>query len=158
MEFNVEGRLFYNTPIDQYLAWPDLPLSCLYFWTMESAIPGFYELVLLCSVPIIGPDGEVLGVCGFEISAMNFSYTHAPYLNMYPHIASLFIILDNGGFHFENGFSAGNYTPQPVLVRVSGYPPGLVLYHLRDKVSLVGGWGRVGYTKNFSCIPTVHHS
>jgi DNA-binding CsgD family transcriptional regulator len=137
MEFKTGGRLFYNKPIEQYLARPDLPLSRLYFWTMESAIPDLDEPVILCSVPIIGADGEAMGVCGFEISAINFRYTHAPDLNMYPHIVSLFASLDSGGFHFENCFSAGNYTPHLFPAQITEYRPGLAIYQ-SEGTSLVG--------------------
>lgn len=35
-------------------------------------LPGTSEKVMLISLPIIGKDGEVYGVCGFEVEQMFF--------------------------------------------------------------------------------------
>jgi DNA-binding CsgD family transcriptional regulator len=136
-EFNTADRLFYHEPLKKYQANPALPLSLLYFWTAQSAIPGLDERALLCSVPIIGENGQVMGVCGFEISAGDFERAYTPNPDQYPRIISLLAPLDSDGLHLERSLTAGNYAPQPVTAAIRHYRSGLTLYQ-GDGLSLAG--------------------
>jgi len=72
LEFDVRDKVFYNRVLGVYAADPGVPLSRLYMWSVGSALgKGDGELVL-CSLPVVDGQGNVLGVCGFEISAMHF--------------------------------------------------------------------------------------
>ena len=56
---------------------PDIPLETAYNFTDIVNIPGTSENATLLTVPIRGTGGNVVGVCGFEISEHAFKMNHA---------------------------------------------------------------------------------
>ncbi len=77
MEFNVFDADYYRKPVHAAKN-TELPLSRLFYWSRAMSLPGSTEQVMLCSAPLIDSDGNVFGVCGFEISSMLFKLSHMP--------------------------------------------------------------------------------
>ena len=73
LEFDT--RLFpgYNELINDN---PDIPLEKAYRFSNVSTIPGTSEKAILMTMPIRGENGEVYGMCGFEISEHIFKLHH----------------------------------------------------------------------------------
>jgi DNA-binding CsgD family transcriptional regulator len=72
LEFDVHDKVFYNRVLAVYAADQGIPLSRLFMWSGGGALGKEDDVLVLCSLPVIDPQGTVLGVCGFEISAMHF--------------------------------------------------------------------------------------
>ena len=77
MEFQVTPGDFFFTTINA-AAGSDLPLSRLYYWNPCSTLASNCEKAMLLCVPLITSDGTVIGVCGFEVSAMLFKLKNTP--------------------------------------------------------------------------------
>jgi len=106
MEFDVAGCDFFDLPMKSSRE-TLLPLSNLYHWSMENIIPGLEEAVLVCSIPLVGSDGKPFGVCGFEMSASNFSSRFAPDNSEYSGALVTFGKLDGNKLDMENALTAG---------------------------------------------------
>lgn len=78
MEFNIEGADYFTKAIDVAKTNKSLPLSKLYYWCSNMALPDTSDKVMLCSVPLISSDGTVYGVCGFEVSTLLFKLSYTP--------------------------------------------------------------------------------
>ena len=83
---------------------------------------------MVCSIPIIGKGGEVWGVCGFEISNLNFYTLNSPDMNLYPHITALIAPLDNAGLGIEGALVSGNIPLKNGTLKIQGKSRGLSLY------------------------------
>ena len=55
---------------------PDIPLEKAYRFSNVSTIPGTSEKAVLMTMPIRGINGEIYGICGFEISEHTFKLHH----------------------------------------------------------------------------------
>lgn len=77
MEFDIDDAAYFQAPFKAARE-TDLPLSRLYYWSNAIALPGTTEQVMLCSAPLIDSEGNVFGVCGFEVSSMLFKLSHMP--------------------------------------------------------------------------------
>ena len=77
MEFNIEGQTILPKP-STLQKQTNLPLSKLYYWCSNMALPDTSDKVMLCSVPLISSDGTVYGVCGFEVSTLLFKLSYTP--------------------------------------------------------------------------------
>lgn len=78
MEFDISDAAYFHFPMDAAKE-KALPLSRLYYWSDALTLPGSAEQVMLCSAPLIDSQGNVFGVCGFEVSSMLFKLSHMPY-------------------------------------------------------------------------------
>jgi len=107
MEFDVSGIDFYHLPIEQSRA-TSLPLSRLYYWSMEGVIPGLDDAVLLCSIPLIDSYGNTFGVCGFELSEWNFSRLCTPDDSEYRSITSIFGMMDGDMLNIDGAMISGS--------------------------------------------------
>ena len=77
MEFDVSDAAYFHDPMEAAKK-TNLPLSRLYYWSDALTLPGSTEQVMLCSAPLIDSDGNIFGVCGFEVSSMLFKLSHMP--------------------------------------------------------------------------------
>lgn len=114
LEFDIKDADYYTLPMEaaqKHKA--DLPLSKLYYWTSPLLLPGTSEEVMLCSIPIIDSNNKILGVCGFEISAMLFKLSHIPNsTNIYSRIFCLMtpMAIDSNYIEVNHSLVAGDYT------------------------------------------------
>ena len=115
MEFQVTPGDFFFTTMNA-AAGSDLPLSRLYYWNPCSALASNYEKAMLLCVPLITSDGTVIGVCGFEVSAMLFKLKIHP---RQPHLHAGFY--DPGALYGDildasKAMYAGNYNAVPLQI------------------------------------------
>ncbi|WP_232616725.1 helix-turn-helix transcriptional regulator [Treponema primitia] len=106
LEFTITSdRDFYTAPKASYQENPSLPLARSYYWTFNGLFGEYREEepTILCSIPIISSQGEFLGVCGFEVSTMNFRAIHNSITDPYPRLLGIF------GPHNGKEFEGGQY-------------------------------------------------
>jgi DNA-binding CsgD family transcriptional regulator/preprotein translocase subunit SecG len=108
LEFNVKNRPFYEEPLAAYRENPSFVLSRLYYWSIRDALPYLNDNVLLCSIPIICANGQVLGVCGFEISGMHFRLNNDSRLKSHDRTIAFFSAADETGIYLKPALYAGN--------------------------------------------------
>jgi DNA-binding CsgD family transcriptional regulator len=108
LEFDVTEQLFWWEPIKAYNSDPTLPLSRLVFWCSMSPVQGLNEDVMVCSVPLLDNNGELLGVCGFEVSQMNFMLRHEPNIDGFHNAVFLFSSADGNQIKLEDALFSGN--------------------------------------------------
>ncbi|HCC35797.1 MAG TPA: hypothetical protein DEQ02_09300 [Ruminococcaceae bacterium] len=108
LEFGVKDRLFWREPVYACTGDPALPLSKLVYWCCESPVDGLDEDVMVCSVPLLSRSDEILGVCGFEISEMNFMFRHVPESGEFFNTVFIFSSIAGGGLKFEDALYSGN--------------------------------------------------
>lgn len=83
MEFDVRQAPYYSLPMEAARLHQELPLSRLYYWTPALTLPGANDEVMICSVPLIDSRGNVLGVCGMDISEMFFKLSYMPHQTIF---------------------------------------------------------------------------
>lgn len=72
-------------------------------------LPGTWEDVLFLCVPLLGKDGTVFGMCGFEISQLYFKLHHSQ-SGAIPNITSLLARQNEHGLDSDNGLKCGDKT------------------------------------------------
>lgn len=103
-------RLEFRTDLlpnySEILALTGQPLAKSYFLTEKFTLPGTSEEAVLMVSPVIGSDGTIYGVCGYEVSASYFATYHAQPTK----IAHLTCLLTTGGaasLDADGGMSCG---------------------------------------------------
>lgn len=89
----------------------DASLSNMYYWSQAFMFPTTNEKIMMCSVPLVDTEGNVFGVCGFDVSYMLFKLSNMPDNSMYNRIFCLISPVENnmlktGGSLFSGGYSA----------------------------------------------------
>jgi DNA-binding CsgD family transcriptional regulator len=113
-EFDVAGREFWQRPmsgattLNKGRIGDTVALSQLYSWSFEDDLPGFSEDVLLLSVPLLDETGKPFGVCGLEISQMNFQLRHKPGRTTNYNAVALLAFNSDGGIEPKWGLTAGD--------------------------------------------------
>lgn len=110
MEFDISHAPYYHRPIAAANLNAELPLSRLYYWSTALTLPGTSEEVMLCSVPLIDSNGNVFGVCGFEISAMLFKLSHMPNRGAYNRLFCVLSPITEETINFHHSMFAGGYS------------------------------------------------
>ena len=115
LEFNVKDQLFWMEPLKAHVTNPSLPLSRLMHWCSMSPVQGLNESVMICSIPLLDDARRILGVCGFEISEMNFMLRHGPNIDGFHNAVFLFSCVDDGRIRLEDALFSGNNALYNVL-------------------------------------------
>ncbi|MGI6085738.1 MAG: response regulator transcription factor [Acetivibrionales bacterium] len=110
MEFNIEDADYFTKTIDYAKSNDFLPLSKLYYWCPNTSLPDTTDKVMLCSVPLIASDGEVYGVCGFEVSSLLFKLSYSPDTSISGTVFSLLSRADNRIIDCSSSFMAAEYS------------------------------------------------
>lgn len=139
MEYDVSEIDAYRTVMQSSIENADLPLSQLYYWTAKES-DGGVDYAMNCCVPVFA-DGEVIGVCGYEINAMQFKVTYAPEIDGQNYSFFMLVPSDNDKLYFEKAMFAGNYAvtaeqPSDTVTKPSG--SGLVTYDCGEIGQFVG--------------------
>jgi RNA polymerase sigma factor (sigma-70 family) len=113
MEFQVAPGDFFHTTINTATG-SDLPLSRLYYWNPSSVLTGNYEKAMLLCVPLRTSDGTVIGICGFEVSAMLFKLKNTPNNSTYTRAFAMFAPLYRDVLDASKAMYAGNYHAIPL--------------------------------------------
>ncbi len=143
LEFDVTDQLFWKEPIAAYENDPSRPLSRLVYWCSMSPVQGLGEDVMVCSVPLLDANGDVLGVCGFEISEMNFMLRHMPDGSEFFNTVFIFSSIDRDGIRLEDALFSGNPAvyetfPAQGSMRGTGSVGDFVIYEMPGGAPLAG--------------------
>ena len=94
-------------------------------------LPGTSERVMLVSVPFVGADGKVYGICGFEVSESLFKSIHAQPTTL-EHLICVFSKRNEDTIDIDNGLSCGvnggYYLPPKANLTAVGSKNGLVRF------------------------------
>lgn len=113
MEFQVEPGDFFFTTINAAKG-SALPLSRLYYWNPCCVLADDCEKAMLLCVPLITSDGLIVGVCGFEVSAMLFKLQNTPASSTYTRIFTMLAPKQGDKLDASKAMYAGNYTAIPL--------------------------------------------
>lgn len=102
------GRLFFTTL--NAAKGSELPLSRLYYWSPCCTLAGNYEKAMLLCVPLVTSDGLVVGVCGFEVSAMLFKLQNTPASSTYTRAFTMLAPVQGNTLDASKAMYAGNYS------------------------------------------------
>jgi DNA-binding CsgD family transcriptional regulator len=95
LEFNIEDADYFTAPQKYAAAYPKLAQQiCL--WNPVVTIAGSNYKTMLCSVPLADFDGNVFGVCGFDISELYFKRTFGPTVKNFKNIFCALAPLEEG--------------------------------------------------------------
>ena len=114
---------------EEHMLQASLPLTSSYRLTEQFVLPGTSEQAALMTVPLIGKDGTVYGLCGFEVSQSHFKQTFAQSTTL-NRLICLLALQDQELLRPETGFICGTshgyfYAPNDrYQIRELGY--GLV--------------------------------
>ena len=77
LEFNIDGANYFTAPQKYAVTHTNLTRQiCL--WNPMEVINGSTYKAMLCSVPLADSQGNLLGVCGFDVSELYFKHTFGP--------------------------------------------------------------------------------
>lgn len=114
MEFSVQPSDFFFTTIDAAtITGRKLPLSRLCYWNPSCLVPGSYDRAMLLCAPLIASDGTIMGVCGFEISAMLFKLQYTPDNSPYKRAFTMLAPLADNTLDASRALFAGYFTAAP---------------------------------------------
>ena len=143
MEFTVAETDFFDVTVDTARENEGLPLSRLYYWTPRKLLAGNSEAGMLLCVPLMASDGTVMGICGFEFSAMLFKQSYSPDNSTYIRVFSALAPYDGGYYHMDQGLFAGNSYLNSALAgdiaRIDEKDHLLYLYHTDEEESAYNG-------------------
>lgn len=108
MEFNEETEDFFSHVMKTAKEHPELPLSCLYYWSERFTLEDNSESGFLLSIPLLTKNGEVFGVCGYELSDRLFKQLYTPDNSVYPGAFATLATGDDAIYHIDRGMIAGN--------------------------------------------------
>ena len=143
LEFDITEQLFWREQFAAMEAVRFLPLSRLVYWCSMSPIQGLNEDVMVCSAPLLNEDGKIIGVCGFEISQMNFMARHEPDIKEFHTEVFLFSSESEKGIRLEDALFAGNSAvyssfPKQGLIQQTGAAGSFMIYTLPGSASFIG--------------------
>ena len=110
MEFDISAAPYYHKPLAAAAANPHLPLSRLYYWSGALILPGTSEEIMICSAPLVDSQGNVFGVCGFEISEMLFKLSYMPANRNYNHLFCVLAPIADNSLDLKRSLLAGGYS------------------------------------------------
>jgi DNA-binding CsgD family transcriptional regulator len=130
MEFNVADAPYYNLPMDK--ANKDTSLSNLYYWSEAFTFPKTNEKIMMCSVPLIDIEGNVFGVCGFDVSYMLFKLLNMPDNSRYERIFCLISPIENNILKTDGSLFSGGYSARSLInnndLKISSGKRSLYIY------------------------------
>ena len=103
LEFTISRIPFYRTVIEN--ASDDL-ITC-YYYSKAIEFSGTWEKMMLLFVPIVGEDGQIYGVCGFEINNIFFKLAHAETGSAYNRLTGIVAQMDGDTIFLESGLEFG---------------------------------------------------
>ncbi|MBE6688874.1 MAG: helix-turn-helix transcriptional regulator [Ruminococcaceae bacterium] len=115
---------------------PDVPLEAAYNFTDIVTIPGTSENATLLTVPILGTGGNVVGVCGFEISEHAFKMKHAQ-STILEHLMCLWLT-SRDNISADNamicGTEDGYFLPPAGNIKISKADDGLLVFETENEI------------------------
>lgn len=142
MEMDIREAPYFKLTLEQAKKYR-FPLSRLYYWNPSITLPGTSEKVMLCSIPLLDSQGNVFGVCGFEVSAMLFKLSYMPDSSNYSRIFLMLAPLEGNILNASEALFAGGYPaldnglPGQSLL-ISEDSKSLYTYRLGEDTSFMG--------------------
>lgn len=136
LEFQTDTFLSYNELLES----AELPLRCAYRISDVFTLPGTSERAVLLTLPILGNDGSVYGLCGFEISESYFKHIFSQPSNL-NHV--IFAVnkgsngITNAAYSFSCGITNGYYLAPKGDFTSSDFGNGLTLFE-GESASYIG--------------------
>jgi DNA-binding CsgD family transcriptional regulator len=136
MEFNVSMADYFAIPIKTVMESElNLPLSRLYYWCPKSEF-DHSDSAMLCSVPLIASDGNVLGVAGFEAESMLFKSKYSPDNSTQNRIFCMLAPYDGTYLHMDKAMFAGSCLAGDIIpvtgTKILANPGQLQRYRCND--------------------------
>lgn len=142
MEFTNFETDFFDLTVETAKKHTGLPLSRLYYWSPRCQLAGNSEAGMLLCVPLVGSDGTVMGICGFEVSAMLFKQSYSPDNTIYTRVFSALAPYDGSYYHMDQGLLAGNTYLNSALAgniaRIEDKGRLLQVYHTEETAAFNG--------------------
>ncbi len=160
MEFEIHSPPHFFLPLETAKG-KALPLSRLYYWSGAMTLPNTSEDSMLCIVPLIDSNGNVFGVCGYEVSAMLFKLRFIPDSSAYHRIFCLLAPMEGSVLQAGNALFSGNYNAfgvtkniKPLIIK--GSSRTLISYKQQDGISLVGLHKKIRLYPEYSAFSKDH--
>ncbi len=139
MEFNVTDAPYYFLPMVE--GNKDTSLSNLYYWSKAFSFNETNEKIMMCSIPLVDTEGNVFGVCGFDISHMLFKLSIMPDNSMYNRIFCLISPVENNILKTAGSLFSGGYLTRSLIndsdLKISSTKKSLYLYE-NNETSFIG--------------------
>jgi DNA-binding CsgD family transcriptional regulator len=139
MEFNVANAPYYHLHMDK--SQKSESLSNRFYWSEAFIFPETSEKIMMCSVPLIDTEGNVFGVCGFDVSYMLFKMSNMPDSNMYNRIFCLFAPVENNVLKMDGSLFSGGYFARSLInnqdLKIASGKKSLYVYE-NDESSFIG--------------------
>lgn len=151
MEFDISNADYYKLPMEKAMN-NSIPLSKLYYWSPAFKLPETTEEIMTCSAPLIDSEGNVFGVCGFDISEILFKLAYMPDNHTYNRLFCMFAPIDNNVLKtssslFSGGYSSRIYKSEDFDLNISdGKKPLYTYKNSDDKIFM-------GYHENIKLYP-----
>lgn len=108
MEFQTNNEHFFEDVISVAKSQTETMLSRLYFWTDCFTLEENSEKCILLCVPLRSKDGDVFGICGFEVSARLFKQKYTPNDSNYRNVFTCAAPFEQETLYMKRGMIAGN--------------------------------------------------
>ena len=99
MEFDIKKVPNY----EQLLAQTDVRAAECYLWSKRVTLSRTWEDVMMLSVPIVGKNGTVYGICGIEVSGLYFRLAHPATESDFGKIAVVLAPVKDGSLQLQHG-------------------------------------------------------
>ena len=103
LEFDISRLPFYETLIQSATRNP----ADGYYYSSAFKFHGIWEKIMILGVPIVGKNGQVYGICGFEINSLLFKLIHAEAGSPYKRTIGLVAQKEGGRISLETGLEFG---------------------------------------------------
>lgn len=104
LEFDVSRIAYYDLVMEK--ASKDL-VEC-YYYSPAFVLHGTWEQIMILCVPIVGKNGQVFGLCGFEINSIYFRLLHAETGSSHQQLFGLLAQKDGDTIRLETGMEFGS--------------------------------------------------
>ena len=143
MEFDIEDADYFAHPQRCAMEHPE-SAHRVGFWYPTTTIRGTARKAMLCSVPLIDSRGGVFGVCGFDVSDLQFKRTTMPAANIYGGIFCTLAPATKSGLDVSSALVSWRYFAEEEpgganRLSPAGGRDGFTLYRTDGGESLIGG-------------------
>lgn len=135
LEYDVDNFPNYNL----IMSMANEDLNSCYLFTDSIKLPGTWENIMLLCVPIISKNGDIYGICGFEISQLFYKLYYEK-SNTSPHITGLLTMTNTNGISIDSGLISGAQRESSSNLTGSlavSKGPGFLIFH-SEKEKFVG--------------------
>lgn len=110
LEYNTQNIPFYEEVMEAARKHPEH----FYYWSEVLLLPETWDKVMVLCIPIVSTNGDLLGICGFEISALYFELSHPSTNTEFDHLCSILAPMQHNQIQISSGMTSkgnNNYIP-----------------------------------------------